>query len=284
MSGDGSVPARGPFGMKEENVARRIVYEMQQRGWSQERLAKEMSEAGYPIHQSAISKIVSPREGKRRTIGVEEAIGFARVFGTSLESLALPLIATKSAEVKVLVKEISDSLEQRVVLLEETSALWRRLRELLSDADVVDAFVKEMEQDGWTRQVALHTIYYWVEGSFIKGEVLDAVHPAEVAHITETLAGNIEALRKFRDLLLAEEPVGIEDFLDANEEPINSSGLPLASRFMSALRQRLAGEQPHADEIALAVHWIDLTIRSVSGLRDDIIAMRKREEGDSEAS
>src|SRR5688572_2896586 len=43
--------------LSEENMAARVAWEMRRRGWSQERLAREMAEAGCPLHQSAISKI-----------------------------------------------------------------------------------------------------------------------------------------------------------------------------------------------------------------------------------
>ncbi|WP_431929838.1 helix-turn-helix domain-containing protein [Nonomuraea jabiensis] len=72
----------------EENVALRLAWEMRRRGWSQDRMAQELTNAGQPMHQSAISKIVnSMPDGRRRTISVDEAIAMARVFGISVGEL-----------------------------------------------------------------------------------------------------------------------------------------------------------------------------------------------------
>ncbi|MFC7109224.1 helix-turn-helix domain-containing protein [Nonomuraea rubra] len=72
----------------EDNVALRLAWEMRRRGWSQERMAQELTNAGCPTHQSAISKIINPKtDGNRRTISVDEAIAMARVFGIPLEEL-----------------------------------------------------------------------------------------------------------------------------------------------------------------------------------------------------
>lgn len=265
------------FGMREGHVARRIEYEMEKRGWSQERLAKEMADAGYPIHQSAISKIVNPREGKRRTIGVDEAIGFARVFGTSLDSLALPLLATKSVEVRKLIDEISKLMEQRLLVIEKTSMLWKRLRELLNDSAVVDALVAEFEREGLSRDVALHNIHYWVEGSFIKGDAIDSVHPEEVPNIQNLLAENIDVLRKLREMLTSERPTDVDAFLRAHEPDIVESGLPLAGSVLGVLRRLYRQEDVAPDELALATHWVDITIRTLTDLREEVLAMRKQD-------
>ncbi|MGP4104398.1 helix-turn-helix domain-containing protein [Nonomuraea sp. KM90] len=75
----------------EENVALRLAWEMRRRGWSQDRLAQELTNAGQAMPQSAISKIVnSMPDGRRRTISVDEAIAMARVFGISVEELLRP--------------------------------------------------------------------------------------------------------------------------------------------------------------------------------------------------
>jgi transcriptional regulator with XRE-family HTH domain len=75
---------------REDYLAQRIQAERQARGWSQERLAKEMGKAACPLPQSAISKIENPAAGGRRAITVDEAIGFARVFEIPLGELMLP--------------------------------------------------------------------------------------------------------------------------------------------------------------------------------------------------
>jgi transcriptional regulator with XRE-family HTH domain len=75
---------------REDHLAARITSERQARGWSQETLAREMTKAGCPIPQSAISKIENPAVGGRRAITVDEAIAFAKLFDIPLGELLLP--------------------------------------------------------------------------------------------------------------------------------------------------------------------------------------------------
>jgi transcriptional regulator with XRE-family HTH domain len=81
----------------EDHLAQRIVKERQQRGWSQERLAKEMTRVGRPTSQSSISKIERPVDGRRRDITADEAIALSRVFRIPLGELLLPAAALHNA-------------------------------------------------------------------------------------------------------------------------------------------------------------------------------------------
>ncbi|WP_073387930.1 helix-turn-helix domain-containing protein [Jatrophihabitans endophyticus] len=83
----------------ENYLAERITTEREARNWSQSELAREMERAGCRIPQTAISKIEKPQRGGRRDISVDEAIGFARVFGIPLGELLLPIEATNDLEV-----------------------------------------------------------------------------------------------------------------------------------------------------------------------------------------
>lgn len=74
----------------ERWLAQRVQSERQARGWSQQRLSKELGIAGHPLQQSAISKIESAEPGVGRTITIGEAVGFAKVFGIPLGELLLP--------------------------------------------------------------------------------------------------------------------------------------------------------------------------------------------------
>lgn len=88
----------------EGNLALRIKDLMKEKGWSQTRLSKEMESAGHPIHQTAISKIVNPPKGDgRRSVTVQEAIGFAKVFDIDLEDLVVPSFALVSKRVAGLI-------------------------------------------------------------------------------------------------------------------------------------------------------------------------------------
>jgi transcriptional regulator with XRE-family HTH domain len=74
----------------ERWLAKRIQDERRVRGMSQADLARAMAEYGYPVHQSAISKIEKPPRTGPRAISIDEAIGFSKVFGIPLGELLLP--------------------------------------------------------------------------------------------------------------------------------------------------------------------------------------------------
>jgi len=113
--------------MSEDNLARRVAWEMNQRGWSQERMAKEMTDAGFPLHQSSVSKIVNPKDGKRRAISVDDAIGFARVFGVTVEDLLIPLEAVFDTGIRDTLIRLEKLHQQREDLDREAAALATRL-------------------------------------------------------------------------------------------------------------------------------------------------------------
>ena len=69
----------------EDSLALRIAYERMRRGWSADELAKRMTEAGVPLNQSAVWRIENGEP--RRKISLDEAIGFARVFGLDLAAM-----------------------------------------------------------------------------------------------------------------------------------------------------------------------------------------------------
>ncbi|MET8987736.1 helix-turn-helix transcriptional regulator [Nonomuraea wenchangensis] len=156
-SGRDSAATEGP----ETNIALRIEYEMRRRGWSQERLSKEMADAGCPIHQSSISKILNPR-GKRRTISVDEAVAFAKVFGTTLDDVLLPLGVAQGQEVHLLVEEVSTTLFEKAERVEREMRAWDRLSELLSDREVMDSYEAWLQQVmGMTADQAKQALRSW---------------------------------------------------------------------------------------------------------------------------
>lgn len=116
--------------MSEGNLARRISWEMEQRGWSQERVAKEMTNVGYPLHQSSVSKIINPKDGKRRSISVDDAIGFAKIFGVTLDNLLIPLEAVWDDELRAALIRIEELAQQRETLNRETATLITRIVKL----------------------------------------------------------------------------------------------------------------------------------------------------------
>ena len=100
-------PARSLF--SEDELARRVALEREQRGWTYEGMARRMTAAGCPINQSALYKIEKGTKrkdgepGPARRITVDELVAMARVFGLPVEQLLLP------AEVAA-VKDVGDLL------------------------------------------------------------------------------------------------------------------------------------------------------------------------------
>ncbi|MEU9608716.1 helix-turn-helix transcriptional regulator [Streptomyces sp. NPDC048057] len=87
MSGDEHEEAPDGVLLKgEDNAAKRIRGERDRRGWSTTTLSDRLNEAGYEMNPSAVWRI---ENGKRR-INLDEAIGFAEVFGVSLSNLVGP--------------------------------------------------------------------------------------------------------------------------------------------------------------------------------------------------
>lgn len=119
--------------LSEDHLAARIRYEMTRRGWSQDRMAREMGKAGCHVHQSSISKIVNAQDGmKRRTISVDEAIGFAKVFAVPIENLLLPLEAALDGVAHAAHAEIAE-------LTSEREATDKRIAELRTQVEQIKA-------------------------------------------------------------------------------------------------------------------------------------------------
>jgi len=71
----------------EENLARRIAHEREQRGWTYEGLATRLTEAGCPIQGSAIYKI--EKGAPRRRISVDELVALSKVFDVDIADLLI---------------------------------------------------------------------------------------------------------------------------------------------------------------------------------------------------
>lgn len=86
----------------EENAAVRIKLEREARGWGTNALSDRLVEAGYEMNPSAVWRI----ENRKRRLNLDEAIGFAEVFGISLESLIGPPKMAQHARAMELVEQI----------------------------------------------------------------------------------------------------------------------------------------------------------------------------------
>lgn len=100
----------------ETVLADRLGRERRRRGWSQERLAKEVATAlGRPFPQSSVSKLERGPEG--RIISAAELVAFGRVFEVDPLALMLP---DDSFEVRQAVTAL-DHWEQAVAQLEHAA-------------------------------------------------------------------------------------------------------------------------------------------------------------------
>ncbi|MBV7669645.1 helix-turn-helix domain-containing protein [Streptomyces halstedii] len=70
----------------EENATVRIKLEREKRGWSTTTLSDHMNEAGFDMNPSAVWRI----ENRKRRINLDEAIGFAEIFGVPLSNFVGP--------------------------------------------------------------------------------------------------------------------------------------------------------------------------------------------------
>jgi transcriptional regulator with XRE-family HTH domain len=70
----------------EENIAVRIKLEREARGWSTNAVSDRLNAAGYEMNPSAVWRI----ENHQRRVNVNDALGFAEVFGISLANLVGP--------------------------------------------------------------------------------------------------------------------------------------------------------------------------------------------------
>ncbi len=87
--GDNDPPMPGPSINQlagEENIAVRIKLERDARGWSTNAVSDRLNAAGYEMNPSAVWRI----ENRQRRVTVDDALGFAEVFGISLANLVGP--------------------------------------------------------------------------------------------------------------------------------------------------------------------------------------------------
>lgn len=91
----------------ETNLARRIAFEREERGWTYEGTAKRLTDAGCAIQSSAIYKI--EKSDPPRRISVDELVGFAKVFDLSVEELLVPMELIHDQRAMEIIKEMQDA-------------------------------------------------------------------------------------------------------------------------------------------------------------------------------
>jgi transcriptional regulator with XRE-family HTH domain len=113
----------------EANVAVRIKLEREARGWSTNALSDRLNEAGFEMNPSAVWRI---ENGKRR-INLDEAIGFAEVFGIDLRSLVGPPQLAAQARAMELIDAVVDAFRET----QRANAAYTQAR------DALDAYLAE---------------------------------------------------------------------------------------------------------------------------------------------
>jgi transcriptional regulator with XRE-family HTH domain len=130
--------------LSEDGLARRVSAERERLGWSQEKLAREMENAGHPIHQSAISKI-EKRRG-RRQITVDEALGFSKVFSIPLPDLLLPPeLAASRVLRQQLARAVKSSVTANAASRDYHSALQRVQVAMAENPTLRDGLMREAD-------------------------------------------------------------------------------------------------------------------------------------------
>jgi transcriptional regulator with XRE-family HTH domain len=109
----------------ERIVAERVAVERSARGWSYEKLARRMTEVGYPIHPSAVFKV--ERGDPPRRITVDDLVGFAAAFGVTVEYLLTPAVA-QSGSVDIAV-QVADARADLVAAVAKLDAVMEQALE-----------------------------------------------------------------------------------------------------------------------------------------------------------
>ena len=81
-------------GTEEQQLGRRVQEFRVGRGWSQERLAEEMTAAGFPWNQQTTTRT----ETARRPIRVNEVAALARILGVPIAALVDPGVSADTAQ------------------------------------------------------------------------------------------------------------------------------------------------------------------------------------------
>ncbi|MBV9024401.1 MAG: helix-turn-helix transcriptional regulator [Streptomycetaceae bacterium] len=113
----------------EENAAVRIKLERDKRGWSTTTLSDRLNEAGFEMNPSAVWRI----ENRKRRINLDEAIGFAEVFGIDLRNLIGPPQLAAKARAMELIDDVVAAHQET----QRANAAFTRAR------DALDAYLAE---------------------------------------------------------------------------------------------------------------------------------------------
>lgn len=102
--GDAAEP-QGVLLSGEDNVAARIKLEREARGWSTNTVSDQLNEAGFEMNPSAVWRI----ENRKRRVNLDEAIGFAQVFGLDLRNFVGPPRLAAQGRAMELIDQVVDA-------------------------------------------------------------------------------------------------------------------------------------------------------------------------------
>jgi len=94
--------------------------EREWRGWSTATVAEKMAEAGHPLNQSAVWRIESGDPPRR--VNLDEAIGFAKIFDITLDSLIGPPEVAADAHLAGLLKTFIGHWEEWIHAQDEMNS------------------------------------------------------------------------------------------------------------------------------------------------------------------
>jgi transcriptional regulator with XRE-family HTH domain len=94
----------------EASLARRIAWERDNRGWTNEGLARRMADAGCHIQHTAIYKIEKGDPPRRVT--VNELVAFARAFDLDVPDLLQPIEAALTGQAQAVFNEWEQAFAQ----------------------------------------------------------------------------------------------------------------------------------------------------------------------------
>ncbi|PRX48968.1 helix-turn-helix protein [Nonomuraea fuscirosea] len=269
MSGNSEQDSSGSHArtLSEENVALRVAWEMRRRGWSQERMAQELTNAGCPTHQSAISKIVNPKpDGSRRMISVDEAIAMARVFGIPLEELPLPPEAAEGRDLHELSRTVTREGRKAKARHAQFLLAWARLRYRLSQPDSRTLYQEFLTQRRVGADQASEAIKVWRHKP--------SWHDATAAY--SKLERTLQTLGTGRDMAPPTDDVRrrhsvVADLLHARE--LFASRIPgTPVRVVPDLLDHFAQTLIRADLLEAAMPLIDSYARGTPHPVDEVVA------------
>ncbi len=132
----------------ERDLARRIAYERERRGWTYAGLAKRLTDAGCPINQSAIYKI--EKSDPPRRITVAELLALAVVFSVDVPELLIPPEVVESAALADMFIEWNRAWRAAAAAQVEQQQMWDRLRRYVADNPQLHHKLKDA-LDIWSR-------------------------------------------------------------------------------------------------------------------------------------